>query len=413
MKAVQYDVVVVGGGAAGMLAAGRAAERGKRVLLLEKNKQLGEKLAITGGGRCNIANSETDVHALLRHYGDAAKFLYTPFAQFGVKETFHFFESRGLPLFVEDRKRVFPRSEHAPDVVRVLRTYLQKNGVTIKTGEPVVECIQKGNRVTAVRTKAQTYDTTHVILATGGVSHQETGSTGDGFDWLRALGHTVHEPTPTIVPVKIKERWIKDLAGVTLPQVKITILNAQKKVQSVTGDVLCTHFGISGPTVLNISTRIADAQQSGEVTLRLDMFPREDSGALDARLITYLDAQKNKILKNALKEFLPAGTSESLIASFPGIDGEMKVHSLSKEARKQFVAHLKSLTLHVTGLMGLDRAVIADGGVPLTEIDMKTFQSKKMHNLSVIGDLLHIRRPSGGYSLQLCWTSGWVAGESV
>lgn len=408
----EYDVIVVGGGAAGMMAAGRAAERGKKVLLLEKNPQLGVKLSITGGYRCNITNAERDVRALLSHFGDAEQFLYTSFSRFGVDNTFSFFESRGLPLVVEARQRAFPKTQRAEDVVRVMRGYLQKGKVDVETRTEVIAIRKDDDTVTGVETHNGIRTARQYILATGGVSHQETGSTGDGFVWLRTLGHTVHTPTPTIVPLRIKERWIKELAGKTLPQAKMTIFCEGKKVFTKTGDVLCTHFGISGPTVLNMSSRVSDALYGGAVTIAFDFFAGEDIGPLDTRLVKYLDEHKNKNLGNALKDVLAPGIADAVLGVC-GIDPLQKVHSLSKDARRDFVRTCKSLPITVTGLMGLDRAVIADGGVPLDEVHMHNYRSKKLSNLSIVGDLLHINRPSGGYSLQLCWTSGWIAGDSV
>ncbi len=407
-----YDVIVVGGGAAGMMAAGRAAERGKKVLLIEKNPQLGVKLSITGGSRCNITNAEPDVRTLLSHFGDAEQFLYTSFARFGVKDTFSFFEARGLPLIVEARQRAFPKTQRAEDVVRVMCTYLYKGHVEVETKTPVIGIRTDGELVSGVETYHGIRTARHYILATGGVSHQETGSTGDGFEWLRALGHTVHTPTPTIVPLRIKERWIKDLAGTTLRDVRMTIFCEQKKVFTQKGDILCTHFGISGPTVLNMSSRISDALHAGTVTIALDLFPHEEIGHIDARLVEFLDQHKNKNLGNVFKDVLPLGTSDAILTAC-GIDPLQKVHSLTKDARRQLVRQCKALTITVSGLMGLDRAVIADGGVPLSEMHMHNYRSKKLSNLSIVGDLLHINRPSGGYSLQLCWTSGWIAGDSV
>ncbi len=407
-----YDVIVLGAGAAGMMAAGRAAERGKKVLLIEKNKQLGVKLSITGGSRCNITNAEFDTRTLLSHYGESGQFLFTPFSRFGVTETFSFFESLKLPLVVEARKRAFPKSQKASDVVTALRAYLQAHKVTVMTSTEVEHVVHKGNYIQEVQTKAGAFKAGHFILATGGVSHQETGSTGDGFDWLKHLGHTVHTPTPTIVPLRVKEAWIKRLGGKTITNVRVTLKVDGKKVHAVKGDVLCTHFGVSGPLILNMSSRVSDALHAGETTLSLDLFSGEEIGALSTRLVRYLDGHKNKNLRNALRDFLPPGTAEQLLDAV-GISADTKVHSFTKEMRMKAVQGWKALPLHVHGLMGLDRAVIADGGVPLTEMDMATFRSKKIRNLSIVGDLLHIRRPSGGYSLQLCWTSGWVAGDSL
>ncbi len=410
MSASSYDVLVIGGGASGMMAAICAAEKGKRVLLLEKNVRLGEKLAITGGGRCNITNAEDDTRLLLSKYGAADKFLHSAFAQFGVRETFSFFESRGLPLKTEAQKRVFPVSERAPDVVAVLEKQLAHLRVEVRTGVAVRKVVAAQGRIEKVQTSSGDFSANSYILATGGASHPETGSTGDGFSWLAELGHATAKPTPTIVPLKVKDGWVKKLAGTSIAAMKITFFVRGVKKFSRTGALLFTHFGISGPTILNSAGKVADLLQEGSVTAALDLYPEHDIGALDRKIMTIFDAHKNKLLKNVFKDIAPPGTSDALLALLPHIDHDTKVHSVTKEERRQIVELLKHVPMTITGLMGFDRAVVADGGLALTEVDTRTMRSRLYENLFVTGDLLHIRRPSGGYSLQLCWTTGYVAG---
>ncbi|MFA6503081.1 MAG: NAD(P)/FAD-dependent oxidoreductase [Candidatus Paceibacterota bacterium] len=406
-----YDVLVIGGGASGMMAAGRAAEAGKRVLLLEKNARLGAKLAITGGGRCNITNAESDERLLLSKYGAADKFLHSAFAEFGMRDTFSFFTSRGLPLKVEAGNRAFPASERASDVVAVLERYLAKGRVDVRTGVAVKKIVAADGRIEHVETSIGDFSAHSYILATGGMSHPETGSTGDGFLWLAHLGHTVVKPSPTIVPLKVKEGWAKKLSGVSLSDMKITFYVDGAKQFSKTGPLLFTHFGISGPTILNSAGKVSGLLPEGVVTAGIDLFPRLDHGALDTKLTEVFDANKNKLLRNVLKDFLPAGTTDALLSLVPTVDPETKVHSVTKEARRELVHLFKRVPLTITGLMGFDRAVVADGGLPLTEVDTRTMRSRLVENLYVTGDLLHIQRPSGGYSLQLCWTTGYVAGS--
>lgn len=412
-RTTQYDVIVIGGGAAGMMAAGRAAARGRRVLLLEKNKQLGEKLKITGGGRCNITNAQASERLFLAHYGPAAPFLYSPFAQFGVKDTFSFFETRGLPLVIQAGQRVFPRTEKALDVFRVLEADLKKGKVEICPNTAVSAMVGAGGRIEKVIAGKKEFFAASYIVATGGRSHPETGSTGDGFRWLKALGHSVQEPTPTIVPLAVSDAWIKALAGVSLPAVRITFRLNGKKQLALNGSILCTHFGLSGPMILNAARKVADLLHAGAVTAGIDLHPDLDLGSLDQRLIKLFDANKNKNLKTAFKLVVPAGTARAIMPLLPAIDPETKVHSVTKEQRKQIAGVVKALPVTVTGLMGYDRAVIADGGVALKEIDAKTMRSRLYPNLFITGDLLHISRPSGGYSLQLCWTTGAVAGSQA
>lgn len=410
MKEEAYDVLVIGGGAAGMMAAIVAAQKGKKVLLLERNKRPGEKLRITGGGRCNITNAEPDVKKLLANYKGAEQFLYSSFAQFGMKDTFTFFESKGLPLVVQGKLRAFPKSEKAIDVVNTLQKLLETTGVEVLTNVRVSQIEGRSGCIERVLVGNKAYTAKSYVLATGGVSHPETGSTGDGFSWLRALGHTVANPTPTIVPLKVKEGWIKKLSGASLPDVKITFSVEGKVRLKRKGTILCTHFGISGPTILNVAGDVADLGYEGTVTASIDLYPALDLGILDKHITGVFDAHKNKFLKNVFKEIVPAGTSDVLLSLVPGLDGEKKVHSVTKEERRAIAELLKNLPLTITGLMGFERAVVADGGLLLNEVDTKTMRSRLYHNLYVTGDLLHINRPSGGYSLQLCWTTGYVAG---
>ena len=408
-----YDVIVIGGGASGMMAAGRAAERGRKVLLIEKQRKLGEKLRITGGTRCNITNAEEDTGVLLKKYGSAADFLHSPFSKFGVQDTFKFFEDRGLPLKVEANKRAFPKTEKAEDVCAVLEKYLKDNSVEVKRGLPVTAIERTKEGITGIILGGVTYTAESYILATGGVSHPETGSTGDGFGWLKQLGHTVQDPTPTIVPLRTKEKWSKQLSGVSLKNIKITFFAGGKKGFSKKGNVLLTHFGISGPLILNSAHQVADLLHEEQVTASIDTYPEMDLGILDKHISTVFDAHKNKLLKNVFKELAPEGTTDVLLSLVPSISPETKIHSVTKAERRQLAELLKALPLTITGLMGLDRAVIADGGVDLVEIDTRTMRSRRCSNLFVTGDLLHIVRPSGGYSLQLCWTTGYLAGDSA
>ncbi len=408
----KYDCIVVGGGAAGMMACGRLAERGLRVLLLEKNKKLGEKLRISGGGRCNITNGEKDIHKFVATYGKKGKFLYSVFDQFSPADTFKFFEDRGLPLVIQARQRAFPNTERAEDVVKVMENYAQGGKVTIKTGSVVTRIHAENNLITSIDCGKNSYRADNYIFATGGVSHPETGSTGDGFKWLADLGHNVAEPTPSIVPLATNEEWSHELAGVSLSFMKITFFVEGKKAFSKTGKILFTHFGLSGPLILNSATKVADLLYDGQVTARIDAYPDTDLGAMDKKLVAVFDANKNKSLKNIVKEFTPEGSSKGMLILLEEIvDIQKKVHSISREERKAIAHLLKALPLTIDGLMGFDRAVIADGGVPLEEIDMRTMRSLKIKNLFITGDLLHINRPSGGFSLQLIWSTGYVAGS--
>ncbi len=406
-----WDVVVIGGGAGGMMAAAVAGSHGKSVLVLDKNKSLGEKLKITGGGRCNITNAEPDIHKFLEIYGDGKPYLYTPFSIFGVKDTFQYFESKGLPLVVQARNRVFPKSEKALDVFNVLKKELEKNKVVINHSCAVRKIFGKDGIINSVETDSGLVHAKSFILATGGMSHPETGSTGDGLKWLKDLGHTVKESTPTVVPLAVSDIWVKSLAGVSLSFMKITFFKDGKKQFSKTGKILFTHFGLSGPLILNCAGKVDDLlQETGIVKAYIDCFPDTNEGKLEDDIIKIFDANKNKSLKTVFKDIAPEGTAKAIEMIDTTIDFETKVHSVSKEDRKKLVKLLKALPCEITNLMGYDRAVVADGGVSMSEINTKTMSSKLYKNLYIIGDLLNINRNSGGYSLQICWTTGYVAG---
>ncbi len=409
----KYDVIVIGGGASGMMAAGHASRNGKKVLLVEKNKSLGEKLKITGGGRCNITNAEENIRVFMKNYGKAEQFLYSPFSIFGVPETISFFESIGIPIVVQARNRAFPKTEKALDVYKALERFITTDNIKILKNTSVKSIEKEGELIKQINTNNGTYKADQYILATGGMSHPETGSTGDGFKWLKELGHDVVEPTPTIVPLAVKESWVHELAGVSLSFMKITFFVDNKKSFSKTGKILFTHFGLSGPLILNSVSSVKDLLHTGFVTAHIDTYPDTDHKTLEQKIISIFDNNKNKDIKNILDEIVPHGMQNIFFKIMPTVDPNTKVHSISKEQRKELVSLLKALPITITGLMGYDRAVVADGGVPLTEINMKTFKSKIVKNLSITGDLLHINRPSGGFSLQLCWTSGYIAGTNT
>lgn len=408
-----YDVIVIGGGPSGMIAAGKAGERGLSVLLLEKNKSLGEKLKISGGGRCNITNAEPDIHKFLSNYGNAKPFLFSAFSEFGVGETEKFFLGLGLPFVTQNRNRVFPKTEKAVDVLNALVSFMEKNNVVVTLNEPVLNFEMNGNIISKVITKNNIYTAKSVVVATGGLSHPETGSTGDGFKWLTKLGHTIHPPTPSIVPLSVEDEWIKKLAGMSFEMAKITFFVEDKKAFSKVGPILCTHFGLSGPTILNSSKKVADMLYSGIVTATIDTYPDKNLGELEKHIISIFDLNKNKTFKNVFDDIAPKGMGKVLLTLLPQIDPEIKTHSVTVEMRKSIVRLLKDLPVTITGLMGFDRAVVADGGVDISEVDMRTMRSKVIPNLFLTGDMLHIERRSGGFSLQLCWTTGYVAGKNA
>lgn len=408
----QYDVVVVGGGPAGMMAAGRAAERGARVLLLEKNAGLGKKLLITGGGRCNICNAEFNTHLLTAKYGRKGKALFSTFAQFDVQATMDFFTQRGLPIKVEAEQRAFPVSDKAEDVQKLMIAYLREHGVTVQAYSPVRGIKAEGERIAAITLDDHEVVASQYIVATGGKSRPETGSTGDGFVWLKKLGHTIVEPDPALVPITLKDPWVEQLSGISLLGVQLTAYQAQAKQAVLKGKMLFTHTGLSGPLVLNMSKTIGELLKEGPVELRLDLFPGEDLGALDVRVLAHFERGKNKMLKNHIGDLVQPRLGHILLA-LANLNGDTPLHQLTRDQRLDFVRILKAMPMHVAGLLGADKAIVTGGGVLLSEVDFKTMRSKLYKNLWLAGDILDFDRPSGGFSLQICWSTGWVAGTAA
>ncbi len=410
---MDYDVIVIGGGPAGMMAAGRAAEQGAKVALLEKNTSLGVKLLITGGGRSNVTNAEFDEHIFLAKFGAAGKFLYSPLSQFGVQSALDFFHAHGMPTKVEAEKRVFPVSDSAQSVWDALVKYMRAGNVTVLTGMEVVGLETNDGVITGVKLKngslmqAESY-----TLATGGQSRPETGSTGDGFRYLKHIGHTIVEPRPSLVPLRVRESFVTALSGVSFPDAKLTYFQKEKKIESRKGKVLFTHVGLSGPLVLNMSRNVSEFLQYGEVKVSLDLMSEKNIGEIDHDIQVLFESQKNKQIKNSLDGFLPS-VMIPVFLELVDINSETPVHSISREERLKLARLAKDFRLTVTGLLGTDKAIVTSGGVALEEVDFKYMRSRKYTNLYLVGDVLNIDRPSGGYSLQLCWTTGYVAGTAA
>jgi predicted Rossmann fold flavoprotein len=412
-----YDVCVIGGGPAGMMAAGRAAERGLKVVLLEKNPGLGKKLLITGGGRCNVTNAEFDTRTLLAKFKDSDKFLFSAFSAHNVKESLDFFHSRNMPTKVENDKRVFPLSNTAKSVWDVLVKHLEQHKVTVMRNAAVSRFVQtKTGHIDALHLKNGEIITARAyILATGGKSHPETGSTGDGFKWLEKMGHTVIEPTASLVPITVSDTWVKKLAGFSVLAKPALFLDGVKQIIKPVpkpGKILFTHVGLSGPAILNLSNEIGEHLKYGEVILSIDLLPQHDYSTLNTALQKLFSEDSNKKFKNALPNLIPSPLVPAVIEK-SGINPDTACHSVTREERLLLVKVLKDMHVHPTGLLGTDKAIITSGGVTLEEIDFRTMRSKRVDNLHIVGDLLNIDRPSGGYSLQLCWTTGWVAGDSI
>lgn len=394
------------------MAAGRAAEKGARVLLLEKNPAPGKKLLITGGGRCNVTNAEFDTKKLLAKYRDAAKFLASPFSQWDARSTIDFFESRGMKTKVEAEQRAFPASDSAKSVYDTLLAYCTKHGVEIRTNATVEKLITRMDRVSAVRLKSGEDITARAfILAMGGISRPETGSNGDGFRALRAIGHTVDESGGALVPIALVNSPTTRAAGVSV-RAKLTLFQDGAKQRAEIGKVLFTHFGISGPATLNISRDAGQLLIHGPVTIEIDFCPADGYEKVNANLQEIFKTHANKMVKNALGSLLGAALVP-VILERAEISGDKMCNSVTRDERMKLLKTLKHFAVEIKSLLGLDKAVVTSGGAALTEIDFKTMRSLTYKNLHIIGDLLDINRPSGGYSLQLCWTTGFVAGSAA
>jgi predicted Rossmann fold flavoprotein len=409
-----WDVAVIGGGPAGMMAATQAAQRGVKVILIEKNTSLGQKLLITGGGRCNVTNAEFDNRKLLEKFKDNGKFLFSAFSQWSVQHTLDFFHINKLETKTEKELRVFPITNKAKSVWDVLVDNLKKEKVTILSNSPVIDLIldPKTKTISGIKLKnKKIIRAKNVIVATGGTSRPETGSTGDGYAWLKNVGHTVIEPEPSLVPLVAKDAWVKRLAGVSLTDIKLTILQNGEKQDTRKGKILFTHVGISGPTVLNMSKDVGELLKYGDVIVSLDLLPSLGYDQLNAKLQEIFKENSNKKFKNSLSGLILSSIAP-IVTELSGINPETQCNSITREERLNLVKLLKDIPINIERLLGADKAIITSGGVILDEVDFKTMQSRIIPNLYLIGDILNIDRPSGGYSLQLCWTTGYVAGKA-
>ena len=411
MTDLKYNLAVIGGGPAGMMASGTAGALGARVVLLEKNPLLGIKLMVTGKGRCNITNVEDETRKLVEKYGPQGKFLFSALNKFNTKDTVDFFESLGVQIKVERGGRIFPKSDMAKSVLDALKLYLKNGNVEIKYNSAVKKIIaQKGKIEKIILTDNSEIIADKYLIATGGKSYPKTGSTGDGYKFLKELGHTIIEPRPSLTPIIIKEKFISALEGLSLKNVEVSIWN-NKKIASRFGEALFTASGLSGPVILDLSKIIGENLKT-DLGLKIDFKPALDEDTLDKRIQRdFTDAGK-KMFKNSLNQLLPQKLIP-IIIELSKIPENKKISEITKMERQNLVKLLKEFPLTITGLIGYEKAIITAGGVSLKEVDPSTCASKIISNLYLAGEVLDIDGPTGGYNLQVCWSTGHLAGESA
>ncbi|MDE6389038.1 MAG: NAD(P)/FAD-dependent oxidoreductase [Lachnospiraceae bacterium] len=406
------SVIVIGGGAAGMMAAYAAAECGHRVVLLEQNEKLGKKLYITGKGRCNVTNA-CEQDKLFENIVSNPKFLYSAFYDFNNMQMMEFLSRAGCPLKVERGERVFPVSDHSSDIIAALERLLKREGVAVRLKTAVKEVTAKDGRVTGVLcTSGERIAADAVILATGGLSYPTTGATGDGYRMAEMLGHTVKECMPALVPMEIKETWCRALQGLSLRNVKLTMSCGTKKIWQGFGEMLFTHFGVSGPLVLSASSFYAKCKDKQQVTVTVDLKPALTTEQLDKRILRDFEQNLNKQFKNVIGALYPAKLTPVMI-DLSGVDGEKKIHEITKMERSRLIEITKGLTMQVAGLRDYDEAIITQGGVKVKEVNPSTMESKLVKGLYFAGELLDLDAVTGGFNLQIAWSTGHLAGNSI
>lgn len=404
----RLDVIVIGGGAAGMIAAIFAARNGKSVTLIEQNEKLGKKLFITGKGRCNFTNA-CDTEDLFQNVVTNPKFLYSAFYTFSNQMVMDFFEEIGLPYKVERGNRVFPTSDHSSDVIKVLEKELKKEHVEILLNTKVKSLIiEEGICKGVLLNNKRQLLSTSVIVATGGASYPRTGACKDGYIFAEYAGHSIIKPQPSLVPFELSDGCCKDIMGISLKNVSATIYAEGKKVYSEFGEMLFTHFGVSGPIIIKASAYIHKYLEK-ELKLTIDLKPALDDKQLDERLLKDFQIFQNKQLKNSLDKLMPRALIPVVIEK-SGLDGEKKVNELTKEERRHLGNIIKNLSFTIIGLRGWDEAIITKGGVKVKEIDPGTMESKITKGLYFAGEVLDLDALTGGYNLQIAWSTGYLAG---
>ena len=409
-------VLIIGGGAAGMMAAAFAAKNGNRVEVFEKNEKLGKKLFITGKGRCNITNA-ADLEDFFSAVTSNPKFLYSAFYSFTNEQVISFFEELGVKTKVERGGRVFPVSDHSSDVIQALKNEMERLGVKINLNAEVKELITEKNStietVNGIRlVSGKKISGDAVIVATGGISYPSTGSTGDGYRFARRCGHKVSELSPSLVPMEVKEWYAGELMGLSLRNIEIRITDGKKKLYQEFGEMLFTHYGVTGPVILSASSVVGKKLKDTELTLHIDLKPALTEEQLDKRVLREFETNHNRQFKNAVDSLFPSKL-RPVIVELSSIPEEKKVHEITKEERLRFVRLIKDFTMTLTGLRGYNEAIITKGGVSVKEIDPGTMESKLVKGLYFAGEVLDLDAVTGGYNLQIAWSTGYLAGMNA
>lgn len=405
-------VAIIGGGAAGMFAAVFAARRGHEVSVYEKNEKLGKKLFITGKGRCNITNA-CEMDELFASVLTNAKFLYSSFYGYTNEDVIRFFEDLGVKTKVERGNRVFPVSDHSSDVIKALEKEMKRLGVVVHLHCSVKTIkVEDGKFAGLVLMDGKSVQADACIVATGGLSYQTTGSTGDGYGFAKEMGHTVETPVPALVPMEVKEEFVKELQGLSLRNVRAQIKDGKKVLCEDFGEMLFTHYGVSGPLMLSASSIVGKKLKEKELTLLIDLKPALSEEMLDARVLREFEENKNRQFKNAVTKLFPAKLTPVMVER-SGILAEKKVNEISKEERKQFVYFIKHFSMTLTNLRGFNEAIITRGGVKVKEIDPGTMESKLVNGVHFAGEVLDLDALTGGFNLQIAWSTAYAAAMGI
>lgn len=405
-------VVVVGGGAAGMMAAYQAAKNGHKVILVDKNEKLGKKIYITGKGRCNLTNAG-ELEQIFNNIMTNRKFLYSALYSFTNDDVINFFETNGMKTKIERGNRVFPVSDHSSDVISTVAKTLRKNHVDIRLFTPVKDLIITNDKACGVLLEnGEKIMCDSVIIATGGLSYPSTGSTGDGYRFAKDSGHTINKCEPSLVPMNIKEEWVKELQGLSLRNVNVRIINGKKKLYNELGEMLFTHFGVSGPLILSASAMINRKYFDENLKIIIDLKPALDMEQLNKRILRDFEEELNKQFKNSLNKLLPSKLIPVVI-NLSGIDPDKQVNTITKEERQKLAYQLKNLEISFNGFRGWNEAIITKGGISVKDINPSTMESKIVNNLYFCGEVLDLDALTGGYNLQIAWSTGYLAGDSV